>query len=295
MEEIPPEELNRLLGHFYCKVMKSDGSKYEPDKLTCFQRSIDKHLSQDLHKSYSIIRDSEFTSSREKLTAARKMLKNEGKGNRPLAAQPIEDSDIEKMWESGTLGDSSPETLLNTIWFLLTIHMGLRGRDEHYKAKFGDFSVHHADDGFKYIEFKEHDTNTRSGEHHDCRAFMSKMWSTPHNMNRCPVRLFEAFASKRPPDMCYPEAPFYLAINYNHTIHGFWYKNQKMGIQRIGVIMKKMASYYCLSGKKTNHSARKTMITALVKNDIPETQIIQLSGHKNLHSLNSYKKASMEQ
>ena len=37
------------------------------------------------------------------------------------------------------------------------------------------------------------------------------------------------------------------------------------------------------------------MITALVKNDIPETQIIQLSGHKNLHSLNCYKKASMEQ
>ena len=74
------------------------------------------------------------------------MLKKEGKGNRPQAAQPIEDSDIEKMWESGTLGDSSPETL-NTILFLLTIHMGLRGRDEHYKAKFGDFSVHHADDG----------------------------------------------------------------------------------------------------------------------------------------------------
>ena len=103
MEEIPPEELNRLLGHFYCKVMKSDGSKYEPDTLTCFQRSIDRHLSQYLHKSYSIIRDSEFNSLREKLKAARKMLKKEGKGNRPQAAQPIEDSDIEKMWESGTL------------------------------------------------------------------------------------------------------------------------------------------------------------------------------------------------
>ena len=125
-----------------------------------------------------------------------------------------------------------------------------------------------------------------------CRAFMPKMWSTPHNINRCPVRLFEAFVSKRLPDMCYPEAPFYLAVNYNHTIHGFWYKIQKMGIPRTGVIMekKKKTSYSCLSGKKTNHSARKTMITGLVKNDIPETQIIQLSGHKNLHSLNFYKK-----
>ena len=29
--------------------------------------------------------------------------------------------------------------------------------------------------------------------------------------------------------MCYPEAPFYLAVNYSHTIHGFWYKIQKNG------------------------------------------------------------------
>ena len=33
-------------------------------------------------------------------------------------------------------------------------------------------------------------------------------------------------------------------------------------------------------GKKTNHSARKTMVTTLTKSKIPETQIIQLTGHK---------------
>ena len=37
------------------------------------------------------------------------------------------------------------------------------------------------------------------------------------------------------------------------------------------------------------------MVTALTNKNIPETQIIQLTGHKNLQSLNSYKKASMEQ
>ena len=37
------------------------------------------------------------------------------------------------MWALGALEDSSPEVLLNTVWFLLTLYMGLHGRDEHYK------------------------------------------------------------------------------------------------------------------------------------------------------------------
>ena len=73
--DIPPEQLDRLLGHFYVKVRKSNGEKYEPDSLTAIQRSLDRHLTQDLHRPYSIIRDRLFQSSREKLKAARKSLK----------------------------------------------------------------------------------------------------------------------------------------------------------------------------------------------------------------------------
>ncbi len=72
--KIPPTELDRLLGHFFCKVRKSDDSLYEPDTLTSFQRSLDRHLTQELRKPYSIIHDTRFLSSQEKLKAARKML-----------------------------------------------------------------------------------------------------------------------------------------------------------------------------------------------------------------------------
>ena len=44
LQNIPPTELDRLLGHFFISVRKSDGSKYEPDTLTSLQRSIDRHL-----------------------------------------------------------------------------------------------------------------------------------------------------------------------------------------------------------------------------------------------------------
>ncbi len=81
---------------------------------------------------------------------------------------------------------------------------------------------------------------------------------------------------------------FYSAVNYNHLNDNIWYNKQIMGNDRINTIMKRMSATAGLSGKKTNHSARKTMWLVSQK-------IIQLTGHKNLPSLNNYKKASLEQ
>ncbi len=158
----------------------------------------------------------------------------------------------------------------------------------------GDFCIHSTPDGFKYVEFNKRDTKIHSGETNASRQFKPKMWNTPNNISRCPLRIFEKFLQKRPVEMCKSESPFYLAVNYNYSNDDIWYKKQKMGKDRINTIMKRMAASAGLSREK-NHSARKTMVTCLTKNSVPETQIIQLTGHKNLQSLNSYKKASLQQ
>lgn len=120
------------------------------------------------------------------------------------------------------------------------------------------------------------------------------MWSTPENLDSCPVRLFELYVSKRPPQMCEPQSPFYLSVNRNPS-DVYWYKKQRMGTNTLGQIMSSLAKKANLQGKKTNHSARKTMISKLAKHNVLETQIIQLSGHRNLHSLNAYKTATIDQ
>ena len=43
MEDIPPEELNSLLAHFFIKVRKLNGEEFEPGTLTSFQRSFDRY------------------------------------------------------------------------------------------------------------------------------------------------------------------------------------------------------------------------------------------------------------
>ena len=45
--------------------------------------------------------------------------------------------------------------------------------------------------------------------------------------------------------------------------------------------------------KISNHSVRKTSTSRLLYDGVPENFVMQLSGHKNLQSLSSYKSASI--
>ena len=91
-----------------------DGKPYEPDTLTSIHRSINRYVTKDLCKNYSIIQGLEFTSSEETLKAKCKYLKRLGKGNKPEACESLSESEIEQLWTSNALGDHSPPNLQYT-------------------------------------------------------------------------------------------------------------------------------------------------------------------------------------
>ena len=203
-------------------IRKADGSTYEPDTISSFQRSIDRHLVKDLHKSYSIIRDIEFAPSREKLKAARKWLKAQGKGNKPNATESLEPQDVQKLWDEGGIGGKSPEQLQQSIWWLISTH------------------IKSSTDGVEFVGFSaKRGTKTRSGEtekstNADARAFKPKMWAIQENPERCPVALLKKIVSHRPSEMCKPDSPLYLAINHKRADDfSKWYKKQPLGINSI--------------------------------------------------------------
>ena len=110
--------------------------------------------------------------------------------------ETLETANIESVWSNDLQGEITLEALLNSMWLMLTLHFGLRGRKEHYKLTFGDLEVKETTDGKKYIyvQFNERDTKTRTGETgQNTRAFQPKMWSMLQNEDRCPVRLFELY------------------------------------------------------------------------------------------------------
>ena len=94
--------------------------------------------------------------------------------------------------------------------------------------------------------------------------------------------------------MMKPDSPLYLAVAKSPKTE-VWYKRQPLGIHSLGQFMKTMADAVNLTGKHTNHSVRRTMITALRHENVNPLDISQISGHKNLKSIDSYSTVSVEQ
>ena len=67
-----------------------------------------------------------------------------------------------------------------------------------------------------------------------------------------------------------------------------------LGKNEIGKLMKTAAQSAGLQGNFTNHTVRKTCISRLMDAEVPLNYVAQLSGHKNLRSLDSYKAASAD-
>ncbi|KAL3890354.1 hypothetical protein ACJMK2_002638 [Sinanodonta woodiana] len=89
-----------------------------------------------------------------------------------------------------------------------------------------------------------------------------------------------------------PESPFLLSINVGNPKPGqCWYKKTIMGINKLYGIMKKMMTATGLSPSDkhiTPYSVQKHLIQNLSDEEIPANQIVQISGHKIINSLNNY-------
>ncbi|CAC5383292.1 unnamed protein product [Mytilus coruscus] len=84
---------------------------------------------------------------------------------------------------------------------------------------------------------------------------------------------------------------FYLAprtIPLDDTRSQIWFLRQKVG-EKMGSIVKTMQIEGGLDENKrlTNHSARTYRVQKLRSNEIADTDIMQISGHKNVNSINS--------
>ena len=73
-----------------------------------------------------------------------------------------------------------------------------------------------------------------------------------------------------------------------------WYNRAPLGKNKIAQFLTKAAKNAGLPGNVTNHSVRKTCISRLMDDEVLVNYVAQLSGHKNLKSVDSYKTASDE-
>ena len=123
--QIPYDELDPLLANFILSVRKPDGSDYKPSSLRNMMSSLDRKLKRHQYQ-HTIMGSSGsvFTLTCDALKAKQRQLKKQGKGNKPKKSKPIEDEEINILYEEGVLGCSTPQSLLNTMWLNNSVYFG---------------------------------------------------------------------------------------------------------------------------------------------------------------------------
>ena len=123
MADIPPQELDVLLCHYFMKAKKLSAEEYESDTSKSHLGSFDRYL-HGKGTQYNLIASPMFRKCNEVLAKKCHQLKTVyGKGHRLNKAESLTDLEIDKLWHDGQLGDHSPRALLNTMWFFFTAGM----------------------------------------------------------------------------------------------------------------------------------------------------------------------------
>ena len=295
LEEIPVQELDRVLQEFYCHIRKQNGDEYEPDSLRTMLAALDRHLS-GCGCSYSIIKDREFKESRLVLNGKAIQLRENGKGKKSKKADPLTAEEEEILWNTGVLGGNNPKSLNHTVFYIISQHFGTRGRQEHHQIRVEHLRfVCNAQTGVtEFIEWEEGLTKTQQGGLvKQQRRLKQKVFATGDS--RCPVQFIQKLISKRPAPLK-TSGPLYLQP-LKHPCEHQWYSVQPVGINQVDKYMKDMAAMAKLDTTNknfTNHSIRKTTVCKLQKAGISNDKIAAITGHMNEQSLRDYASADLD-
>ena len=238
----------------------------------------------------------QFSKTRDALKAKQKDLKGQGKGSKPNRADPLLDHQIDQLYDFKQLGKQNPNSVLNTLWYLNTLHFGMRGGSTEHRAMcWGDVILKHDDERkVDFLEYHERATKTRTGDHvTNTRVCPPRMYATPDNPERCPIQLYMFYQAKRPQDYCDRHDPFYLAAitnEKNPAVQDKWFLRGPVGKNKLDNIMKNMAKAAYLPEKHlTNTSVRKTLVQKMTDHHVPDNLQTYITGHKNSQSLNNYR------
>ncbi|XP_071147422.1 uncharacterized protein KIAA1958-like [Mytilus edulis] len=232
IDEIPPHE-------YATKERQTNGTmEYEPTPLKSIQQSISRYL-KDSNYQCNIMTDDEFYKSRQTFSAKFKNLKSLRLGNKPNAADPITDDDINKFYSKNVMGATSPRSLINTKHINNNYHFGLRGVTEHYNLCWGDITLKVDTNGDEYLQYcRERQTKTRQGDNlSNLRKTGPIAMENKNDHSRCPVFAYKLYRQKRPETMKKDYSPFYIqATTFLDDTYGsklLWYKAQRFGTKSI--------------------------------------------------------------
>ena len=106
--------------------------------------------------------------------------------------KPITIEEENMLWDKGVLGESDPQTLLDTVLFLCEIHFALCSGQEHCSLKLSQFELQTDEDGSSFLLYTENiSKNNQEGlSHHKIKPKSVACYENNQTHN---VAWFESF------------------------------------------------------------------------------------------------------
>ncbi len=143
--------LKSALCSFVCEVRWKDGKEFPGEMLKQIIIMLQLYLEKQ-GLNFKLIDDPKMSKFRNTLDNLMKRCAADGIGHKE-SSLAIDLDDENTLWESNILGNSDPDQLRGTLFFLLGINFTLQGGEEHKNLQAPGF--HRDCAGERYLQFKE--------------------------------------------------------------------------------------------------------------------------------------------
>ena len=231
------------------------------------------------------------------LDSEMKRLQASGIGIVQQKAEPITFEEEEILWQKRILGDSSPQSLLDTMLYMNGLYFALRGGKEHrnLRHKPSQIKLIEKPGERSYLMYVEDVSKNHPGGLKG-RKIKPKIFYHHTNIekpDRCFVRLYKLYNSCCPSDR--PDHAYYLRP-LQKPASDCWHSNQPVGHNKLDTTISRMFKNAGITGYRTNHSLRATAATRLHQlGSVEEQEIMERTGHRSIEAVRSYKRSSHEQ
>lgn len=294
--EVEVEKLPDLVSECFMCLQKNEEESLNVSTLKTYYNSLSRILLEK--RKVSLKNNPDFEIAKKVVQKQQRISQKNGEIPGKHASNAIPADVLAKCWETGAFGKSNPRALTAAIIVHIQGTFGTRAIDELWQMRNSDLiPAPPRDDGLPaHIAYSERLAKNRTGETgQGAREVVPKMFPDDLRPDRCGVRLYRLYQSKKPAEALKPDFRYFLNCR-NITTKSWedckvWFAAAPMGHNSIANAVKRQIE---LTGtdtkalKLSGTSVRKTGIDGSMTSGMPGSYVSILYGQRSLASKLNY-------